>query len=291
MVNNLLNQVKRLKIRKIRSKNGQLMPAITGVTPTRYFHRKYLLDFCLAVLLLLPGLILMLIFMALIRLTSRGPAIYRQYRAGLNGRKFRMYKIRSMTHDAEYRMGPVWTQPADSRVTLVGHFLRKFHLDELPQLINVLKGEMSLVGPRPERPEFVEFLSRHIPDYVNRLAVRPGITGLAQLNLPPDNDLNSVRRKIVLDIEYIQTANLWLDLKLICCTAFRLTKLPILRLFRVKRIVDLPTLDIEKQQPVVSDKVVTLKQLQQEIEKHTPGGDHGKLHRSRNRRTHWLRPK
>lgn len=97
---------------------------------------------------------------------------------GLGGRKFDMYKIRSMSHDAEAGTGPAWTQPSDPRVTFVGHYLRKFHLDELPQLFNVLRGEMSLIGPRPERPEFVELLSRKIPEYKNRLVVRPGITGL-----------------------------------------------------------------------------------------------------------------
>ena len=107
---------------------------------------------------------------------------------------------------------------------------------------------MSLVGPRPERPEFVEVLHRQIPAYGNRLAVRPGITGLAQLNLPPDSDLDSVRRKVILDIEYIQTAGPWLDLRLIACTALRFLKLPILVFFGLHRSVKLSPHEVENRQ-------------------------------------------
>ena len=131
--------------------------------------------------------------MLLVRLTSRGPGIYKQARVGKDGRKFMMYKIRTMRQDAEAASGPMWTQAHDPRVTFLGRVLRKLHLDELPQLFNVLKGEMSLVGPRPERPEFVRVLAEAIPGYRNRLAVRPGVTGLAQVNLPPDTDIASVR--------------------------------------------------------------------------------------------------
>ena len=107
-----------------------------------------------------------------------------------------------------------------------GRLLRRFHLDELPQIINVLKGEMSFVGPRPESPEFVHVLAQSIPDYLKRLAALPGITGLAQLNLPPDTDLESVRRKLVLDLEYIDTAGPLLDARLFLATSLRLVKFP-----------------------------------------------------------------
>ena len=151
---------------------------------------------------------LILLAMALVKLTSRGPAIYRQVRAGLGGRPFTIYKIRTMAHDCEARTGPVWATADDPRVTPLGRFLRRSHLDELPQLWNVLRGEMSLVGPRPERPEFVAQLQRAIPDYRRRLQVPPGVTGLAQVQLPPDTDLAGVRRKLVYDLYYIRRMEL-----------------------------------------------------------------------------------
>lgn len=184
---------------------------------------RILLHRSLAVVLLVPGLPLMVLLGVLVRLTSRGPAIYRQTRVGKHGKPFELYKLRSMVRDAE-KDGPKWAAQKDSRVTLLGRLLRKFHLDELPQLFNVLKGEMALVGPRPERPEFVEELRKKIPDYMRRLEVLPGITGLAQLNLPPDTNLESVRRKLVLDLEYIRSAGIWMDLSIILCTSCRLVK-------------------------------------------------------------------
>jgi lipopolysaccharide/colanic/teichoic acid biosynthesis glycosyltransferase len=183
---------------------------------------KSLLDRALAVALLLPGLPLIGLLVALVRLTSRGPGVYSQRRVGRGGLVFTMYKLRSMRIDAESATGPVWAGAAsDSRVTPLGYWLRKLHLDELPQLFNVVRGEMSLVGPRPERPEFVAVLAEQIPGYMDRLAVLPGITGLAQVNLPPDTDLDSVRRKLALDCEYIQQVGLLLDLRLILCTVLR----------------------------------------------------------------------
>jgi lipopolysaccharide/colanic/teichoic acid biosynthesis glycosyltransferase len=133
-----------------------------------------------------------------------------------------MYKVRSMRLDAEAKSGPVWTTTNDPRVTRVGRFIRMLHLDEFPQLINVLRGEMALIGPRPERPEFVELLARDIPGYLDRLSVRPGITGLAQINLPPDSDLDSVRRKLAVDLDYIRQGNVFLDLRILGCTFVRL---------------------------------------------------------------------
>jgi len=189
---------------------------------TRALWWKPLLDRGLALCLLIPGLPLIAVLVAIVRLTSRGPGIYSQLRVGRNGQVFTMYKLRSMRSDAEAATGPVWSNTCrDPRVTLVGYWLRRLHLDELPQLWNVLRGEMSLVGPRPERPEFVQVLADQIPGYRDRLSVLPGVTGLAQVNLPPDSDLDSVRRKLVLDREYISQRTLFLDLRIIACTALR----------------------------------------------------------------------
>lgn len=187
---------------------------------------KALFDRALALVLLIPGLPLIGLLVLLVRLTSRGPGIYSQRRVGRGGYVFVMYKLRSMRTDAESATGPVWAGAgSDSRVTPLGHWLRKLHLDELPQLFNVVRGEMSLVGPRPERPEFVYVLAKQIPGYMDRLAVLPGITGLAQVNLPADTDLDSVRRKLALDCEYIDQASLLLDVRLILCTILRVVGL------------------------------------------------------------------
>ncbi len=217
------------------------------VKPSAYVRWKSCLDGALAVLLLLPGLPMIALLAVLVRLTSRGPAIYCQIRAGQNGRQFMMYKIRTMRQDAETISGPMWTQVRDPRITRVGNVLRRLHLDELPQLFNVLKGDMSLVGPRPERPEFIHVLADVVPGYHNRLVVRPGVTGLAQLNLPPDTNLESVHRKLVLDCEYIRKAGLLLDLRLLACTFFRMFKMPektLLRIFGLHRNVIVPPLAV-----------------------------------------------
>ena len=138
------------------------------------------------------------------KLTSPGPAFYTQTRVGQGGRPFTIYKLRTMIHNCESLTGPRWCMPGDPRVTPAGWLLRVTHLDELPQLLNVLRGEMSLVGPRPERPEFLPQLERALPAYRQRLVVRPGVTGLAQVKLPADTDLDSVRRKLAHDLYYIE---------------------------------------------------------------------------------------
>jgi|GEM_PF-3396784 len=160
----------------------------------------------------------------LVKLTSRGPAFYSQVRVGKDGKEFTLYKLRSMKHNAEATTGPVWSTARDSRVTPVGKLLRNSHIDEFPQLWNVLRGEMSLVGPRPERPEFVAKLDWEVPYYSERLKVRPGITGLAQLRLPADTTLECVRRKVEHDVFYVRHINPWLDLKLLIFTGFRLLR-------------------------------------------------------------------
>ncbi len=185
---------------------------------------------CAAVLLVLAAPLL-LVSMLLIKLTSRGPVLYTQTRVGRGGRPFTIYKLRSMVHQCERLTGVRWAVPGDPRVTPVGRFLRKTHLDELPQLWNVLRGDMSLVGPRPERPEFVPQLEQAIPHYRQRLAVRPGVTGLAQVQLPPDTDLESVRVKLAYDLYYARHAGLWLDLRIGLATGLKMVGVP----FRVLR--------------------------------------------------------
>ena len=199
------------------------LPA-ADIVRSGYFAWKRYLDVFLASLLMVPALPVIALLALVVRLTSRGPGLYRQTRVGHNRRLFKMCKIRTMYLDAEQAAGPVWTRPGDVRITPVGRALRRMHLDELPQLFNVLKGEMSLIGPRPERPEFVAVLEEAVPGFHDRLAVRPGVTGLAQLNLPPDTDIQSVERKLVLDREYIMKANVGLDLRIFLCTALRIVK-------------------------------------------------------------------
>lgn len=190
----------------------------------------------------------MLLTALLVRLTSRGPIIFRQTRVRLNlrtkkstdrrqmpvefssdqerrsgddrrldanyGKPFELYKFRTMRTDAE-KNGAQFAQKADPRVTPIGRFLRKSRLDELPQLWNVLKGEMSLVGPRPERPEFIKSLSDEIPNYVERLGLKPGLSGPAQIINGYDNNIDSFRRKVAWDLVYLQNCCLWNDIKIL----------------------------------------------------------------------------
>jgi lipopolysaccharide/colanic/teichoic acid biosynthesis glycosyltransferase len=155
----------------------------------------------------------------LVRATSSGPGFYSQVRVGRHGRHYRIHKLRTMYHNCESLSGAAWCTKRDTRVTRVGRILRKLHIDELPQLWNVVRGELSLVGPRPERPEFVAPLARQIPGYNDRLAVRPGVTGLAQIQLPADEDIEDVRKKVVLDRCYTERRDLWLDCRIMVGTA------------------------------------------------------------------------
>lgn len=158
----------------------------------------------------------------LIKLTSRGPVIYRQIRVGRNGKPFMLYKFRSMRavrKDGSAEIGGAeWAQQNDMRTTPIGRFLRASHLDELPQLANVIRGELSFVGPRPERPEFVAKLEEQIPYYETRLLVKPGITGWAQLNHRADLGLEDVKQKLQYDIYYLKNRSLILDLAIIVKT-------------------------------------------------------------------------
>jgi sugar transferase (PEP-CTERM system associated) len=152
----------------------------------------------------------MLLGMIVLKLTSPGPVLYRQTRSGRFGRPFQVIKLRTMRVDAE-KNGAVWASANDSRVTLVGKFLRKYRIDEIPQLINVLRGEMSFVGPRPERPEFIAKLAHEIPYFQERLMVQPGITGWAQVNYPYGSNAEDARRKLEYDLYYTKNMSLFLD--------------------------------------------------------------------------------
>jgi lipopolysaccharide/colanic/teichoic acid biosynthesis glycosyltransferase len=187
-----------------------------------------------ALVILLP---VILIIAVLVRLGSPGPVIYRQLRVGLDrrgrmdtrdstgrrvndlgGRPFMIYKFRTMQVDAEFDSGPVWARLVDDRATRTGQFLRKTRMDEIPQFWNVLKGDMAVVGPRPERPNFVLELQKEIDGYRLRNRVKPGITGWAQVNRGSDRTVDDVREKVDFDIEYVQRRSLWFDLMIMLKT-------------------------------------------------------------------------
>ncbi|HSQ57856.1 MAG TPA: sugar transferase [Gemmata sp.] len=186
---------------------------------------KVAVDLALAGALSVVTLPVIALCILLVRLTSRGPALYTQTRVGQGGRIFTLYKIRTMYHDCERQSGPRWSTPGDPRITPVGRVLRKLHLDELPQLWNVLQGDMGLIGPRPERPEIVAKLRKSIPGYDRRHAVKPGITGFAQIHLPPDTCLRSVKNKLVYDLFYIRHRTPRLALSILAATALKLVGL------------------------------------------------------------------
>lgn len=191
-----------------------------------YGKVKGSLDCLLALFMLVLTLPLILVAALAVKITSRGPILYSQIRLGRGGKPFRIYKLRTMTHDCEKHSGARWSTPGDARITPLGRFLRKTHIDELPQLWNVLRADMSLVGPRPERPEFIPQLEQAMGRYRERLAVRPGVTGLAQVQLPPDTDLESVRRKLAHDLGYVERMSFWLDLRILISTGLHVLGLP-----------------------------------------------------------------
>lgn len=179
---------------------------------------------------------IMVVVAILIKLTSRGPVFYAQTRVGLDqrtpgagsdnrrrtkdlgGRPFRIYKFRTMQVDAEAASGAVWATPSDPRLTPIGGFLRQYRLDEIPQLFNVLKGEMNVVGPRPERPQLFEGLKENIEHYQHRQRAKPGITGLAQVSQDYDGCLDDVRRKVQYDLEYLRRRSLAQDIRIMVKT-------------------------------------------------------------------------
>lgn len=174
-------------------------------------------DVTLALTLIIFTLPLMALAAAMIRLDSPGPILYRQERVGLQGRVFTLLKFRSMRTDAEVA-GPAWAALNDPRVTRIGGFMRRTRIDELPQLLNVLGGEMSFIGPRPERPHFVALLADEIPFYRDREAIKPGITGWAQVSYPYGASIEDARRKLSYDLYYVKHQNLWFDLLILLAT-------------------------------------------------------------------------
>ena len=185
---------------------------------------KRMLDIIVSLVVLVVALPILLAIGIAVRLTSKGPAIYKQRRVGRNGRVFPIYKYRTMLDNAEKHSGPTWAKKDDPRVTKLGYWLRKLRIDEVPQLINVLKGDMSLVGPRPERPHFVEQFSKQIPLYTRRLRVRPGITGWAQVKWKYDTSLDDVKEKTKFDLFYIENASLRMDAKILINTIITIIK-------------------------------------------------------------------
>ncbi len=175
---------------------------------------KRTMDITLSFLILALGFPLWLMVIIAIRLDSKGPAFYTQERVGRDEKPFKVIKFRSMYQEAEKSSGPVWANKQDPRVTRVGRILRRLKIDEVPQFINVLDGDMSLIGPRPERPFFVEQLSKEIPLYKRRLKVRPGITGWAQVKHKYDENVEDVRKKVEYDLYYIENMSLRMDFKI-----------------------------------------------------------------------------
>ena len=207
-----------------------------GMAPVAEGAARRALNVLVALLGILITFPLWILIAVAVKLTSRGPVFYDQTRIGLDkrstgtqdqdprrkqdlgGRPFRIYKFRTMAFDAEHGTGPVWAARNDARVTPLGRILRQYRLDELPQLINVLKGDMNVVGPRPERPTIVANLRDTIPNYQSRHRVRPGITGHAQVNLHYDSCLDDVKSKIGYDLEYLNRQGFWADLKIMAQT-------------------------------------------------------------------------
>ena len=186
---------------------------ISGVIRDGYKRPFDLTIIVLAHILLLPLFVVLWIGIPLaIWLGDRGSPFYLQERVGRSGKRFQVIKFRTMVSDAESETGPVWAAERDSRTTRVGRFLRAFRLDELPQVINILRGEMSVVGPRPERPELVERFSRDVPGFSERIRVRPGVAGLAQVR---GTAQTRPRDKLRYDNLYIETLGPWMDIKLL----------------------------------------------------------------------------
>ncbi|WP_081870221.1 sugar transferase [Metabacillus indicus] len=179
-----------------------------------YLMIKRVLDILLSSVSLIVAIPIILITSIFIKLESKGPAFFKQERSGLNGKSFNIYKLRSMSTDAE-KNGPQWASKDDNRVTKVGKFIRKTRIDELPQLFNVFKGDMTIFGPRPERPIFVEQFSKEIPGFDKRTIVKPGLTGWAQVNGGYDI---SPEDKLKLDLFYIRNMSLALDFKIMLKT-------------------------------------------------------------------------
>ena len=211
----MTNVLSRLELGRM-SADWTPTPALPSSSPLAAITRRIAeITLCLALLLLtLP---LLLATAIAIRLDSAGPVLFRQIRIGQHGAPFHVLKFRTMRPDAEPN-GPVWASIDDPRITRIGAFLRRTRIDELPQLLNVLRGEMSLVGPRPERPHFVDLLAREIPGYHDRAAIKPGITGWAQVRFRYGSSVEDSRRKLEYDLYYLRHRSLLLDLLILALT-------------------------------------------------------------------------
>jgi exopolysaccharide biosynthesis polyprenyl glycosylphosphotransferase len=182
-----------------------------------YDLRRFI-DFTGAFILMILFLPLFLLVALAIKLESRGSVLYSQIRVGKDEKPFRIFKFRSMVQDAEKKSGPVWAQKRDPRITKMGRIMRATRLDELPQLMNILKGDMSFIGPRPERPFFVDTFKQQIPLYTGRLSCKPGVTGWAQVRWRYDESLEDVKEKLKYDLYYVNNHSFWLDLKIFFLT-------------------------------------------------------------------------
>jgi exopolysaccharide biosynthesis polyprenyl glycosylphosphotransferase len=193
-------------------------PIFENENISRYLQTKRLLDIAFAILMIVGLSPVFIVTAIAVRLSSRGPIFYSQKRLTKDGRVFRMYKFRSMTVDAEQHSGPQWASANDPRITAIGRWLRKLRIDELPQLFNVLRGEMSLIGPRPERPELAAKIKAEVPGFGLRLQVPAGITGLAQVSAGYAEDTMDHATKLALDLAYIKACSLKLDLRIALAT-------------------------------------------------------------------------
>jgi exopolysaccharide biosynthesis polyprenyl glycosylphosphotransferase len=185
---------------------------------------KRLIDLLMSTILFVAFLPISILSMVAIKFSSPGSIFYIQRRVGKNNRSFKLFKFRTMFENSETDSGPVWASIDDPRITGIGRLLRKFRIDEIPQLLNVFIGDMSIVGPRPERPFFVEKLTARFPYYSRRLCVRPGITGWAQVVGDYDTTLDNVDSKLKHDFYYIENISMLLDIKIMFMTLFILLK-------------------------------------------------------------------
>ena len=192
--------------------------------PTWYFIVKRSMDILVGTLGLILLSPLLLVVIVMIKLDSRGPIFFSQIRVGKNGKLFKIHKFRTMVADAEEKTGPVWATENDPRLTYVGRFLRKSKIDEFPQFVNLIMGNMTMVGPRPERPSFVDHFIRAVPGYERRLDVSPGITGAAQLRNGYDSCAADIIRKLRFDITYVKKMGLYTDIGILAETFLAVVK-------------------------------------------------------------------
>jgi len=198
---------------------GAGLLALTSHLARRYFEvAKEVADIVLGFIALVLSLPVLGICALIIRLSSRGPVFYKQIRVGQHGKPFKMHKLRTMYTDAEAGRGAVWAKAGDPRIVPACRWMRRSHLDELPQLINVIRGDMSLIGPRPERPGILSELEKVYPQVRKRLAVRPGITGLAQVRNGYDTSIDAFRHKLEADLEYIERRNWGTEFRILAAT-------------------------------------------------------------------------